>query len=98
MSVIKLKDKNGNDFWLFPRKAEDSDFRASKEDITTAVNKVVKGTVFYEYFRIRSYSKNKGYTRSPLISTSFTGKTLRLGCHVFNMVNTKKILKWAGVK
>jgi len=98
MKELNIRCKYGYNVIFRANSARDKSFRATRTAIRDVINKSV-ATGDAEYLWIFNLSpQNSQYAVKTTVSVQLRQGVLRLGCHIFSKVASKKILKWAGVK
>lgn len=94
--MIKLKDRKGNSFYLMLNRCRDNAFVADIFSVKAAIEEARNSKYRDSELFIDGFSPY--VSRHVIVVVTFIKGELKLGCHRFDKKNTKRILKWAGVK
>ena len=102
--MIHLRDLCNRPFVLAIRRASDENFFSTRQETGLAIRIAYaqQNNPVFDFQLMQIFRKTKAptfYAASPLIRVRILEDgTLKLGCHEFNQKNTRRILRWAGVK
>jgi hypothetical protein len=90
--ITELTDRNFNNFSLAKDRAYDRSHYATRLRIQKAIYSAQEHGAGFVLIRTRN--KFNG-SDSLTVTVRFERGQLILGCHIFNRVNTRRILRWA---
>ncbi len=102
--MIRLRDIRNRTFTLTAQRSSDENFYSPRKDIREAILVARSQALLNENWvtNLKIHRKPTApdrYALAPYITVQILGDgTLKLGCHEFSLRNTRRILRWAGVK